>query len=177
MLITLGAKERPENLVELLLECHTRIRHFSEVAVKLGTLSELNSEEVVEGCVRCLRYFREALPLHVKDEEESLLPRLLCAEPDLKKSLETMKEQHQDHEPVIHALIEALERVQASPLDQPRRAHLGKSAQRFSTEIEEHLSLEESNIFPSVDQRLNQGEQDAILAELRARRADSFREP
>lgn len=177
MLVTLGGQERQESLVDLLLECHHRIRHFSGVSVKLATLRELNAEEISEGSARCLRYFGEALPLHVEDEERSLLPRLVKVDPKLSKVLCTMKEQHQGHEPLIGRLLEMLTRVQVAPLDQQRRADLRDSAERFSKEIETHLHLEESDIFPLIDGCLSQEAQDEILAELRDRRVDSFRAP
>ena len=75
MLINIGAKAGAEDLVSLLLECHHRIRGFSALGVELGTRADLPAADVVQGCERVERYFGEALPLHVADEEESLLPR------------------------------------------------------------------------------------------------------
>ena len=176
MLVTLGAKNQKEKLVDLLLECHTRIRHFSKISQKLGALRELSTEEITDGCARCLRYFHEALPLHVQDEEESLLPRLLViANSELEEALSTMTEEHRGHELLVSRLTTALEGVRGSPLDPEQRLELWNSANLFSSEIEKHLQLEEALVFPAIDQLLDEEAQGAILLELRSRRTTSLR--
>lgn len=64
------------DLVALLMDCHARIRHFAKLAHRIGVDLEATPANRSEACLAVERYFTEALPLHVQDEEESILPRL-----------------------------------------------------------------------------------------------------
>ena len=46
----------------------------------------------------CLRYFRQALPLHAADESVSLMPRLLVVAPQVAAPLERMHGEHSEIE-------------------------------------------------------------------------------
>lgn len=193
MLHTLGPRAAPEDFVGLLLECHRRIRHFVELAQEVGRRTELPEAEVVEACARCERYFTEALPLHVEDEEKSVLPRLKGArleaeaeqgteeapddvaerEPaglELSDALDAMHAQHLEHEPLLRALLESLRSVRGEPRDQARRARLSAAAAQLGLEFEKHLALEEEVLFPAIRSRLSDEAQQQALLELRARR-------
>jgi iron-sulfur cluster repair protein YtfE (RIC family) len=171
MYVTLGARTRPEGLVDLLLECHGRIRMFSALARTVGERVDASAEETVEACARCERYFREALPLHVADEEESLVPRLHGRATELDTALVAMAAQHAEHEAMVCALVEALARVRAAPGDVGARALLRECAGRACRDFEAHLALEEEVVFPAVRALLGAMEQAEVVAALRARRA------
>lgn len=170
MYVSLGARSPPAGLVEMLLECHGRIRSFAELARTVGERPDAPEAEVVEACVRCERYFREALPLHVADEERSLLPRLRGRTPDLDAALASMGAQHREHDDMIAALLDALGRVRATAGDVEARAALHRCASRAVRDLEAHLALEEAVVFPAVREMLDAGEQAAVVAELRGRR-------
>src|SRR5690606_15926791 len=78
MLIELSTHRRdtPRDLVDLLGECHARIRRFVELAHEAAIRMDAPVEQVIQACADVERYFVEALPLHVADEEESIAPRL-----------------------------------------------------------------------------------------------------
>lgn len=170
MLVSLGVPSGGEGLVELLLACHARIRRFSRLALTIGARADLAPAEVKDVAAQCLRYFTEALPLHVRDEEDSLWPRLAGRSAQLDAALAQMRAQHFAHGPRVEALTEALRQVHATPEDAGARRRLAVTAATVESDFEEHLQLEETALFPFIGRELSDGEQQAAIAELRARR-------
>lgn len=169
MLIKLGAGPPSEDLVDLLMACHTRIRSFVGVAQALGSRGDLADAEVREACTSCERYFSEALPLHVEDEERSLLPRLVGRDPEVDRALVQMHAQHAAHGEVLASLLAALAEVRAHAGEAASRARLAGAAARASVAFEEHLALEEAVIFPAA-RALPLAVRREAVRELRARR-------
>jgi iron-sulfur cluster repair protein YtfE (RIC family) len=170
MYVTIGRRPRPEGLVGLLLECHERIRSFGALAQAIGRQGGA-PDELREACARCRRYFAEALPLHVADEEESILPLLRGKDPTLDAALGTMHVQHEEHAPVLAQLLEELDRVHGNPGDDAARARLAELAAHLMDAFEAHLANEETVIFPKLATLLSPDEQNTIIVELRERRA------
>src|SRR5262245_23535436 len=109
MLVRIGPRaSSPEDLVDLLLACHERIRNFTAMARAAAEREEAVAADVVDACARVQRYFTEALPLHVRDEEESLLPRLQGRSAEVDRALGVMKEQHERHEVTLGGFLQAL---------------------------------------------------------------------
>jgi iron-sulfur cluster repair protein YtfE (RIC family) len=171
MLISIGRRTEPDDLVGLLLDCHERIRRFSSLAERAGTSHEHSAAEIAEACRQCERYFREALPLHVDDEEQSILPRLQGKSASLDDALAMMHSQHQTHGPTLDALLRALAGVAERPEDQGLRDELRAIASQVVSDFEEHLGLEETIIFPAIAAELSVEARADIMKELRARRA------
>lgn len=163
-------KKGPDELADLLLACHERIRHFAAVALALANTSDLGDHEVVEACAQVERYFTLALPLHVADEEQSILPRLQGAAQEVSEALATMHDQHLEHGPLLGAFLAALMSVRDAPRDVNERARLGQATTQLAHAFEDHLTLEEQVIIPAV-RRLPAAVQADITRELRARRA------
>lgn len=170
MLIPLGTRTAPEDLVGLLLECHQRIRTFTRLAQEVGRRAELPAAEAVEACARVERYFVQALPLHVEDEEASLLPRLRGRRADVDAALEVMHAQHAEHQAALTALLAAAAEVRRAPGAGHARGRLLAAATALSAEFERHLANEEQVLFPAVRALLDEGAQAQVIAELRARR-------
>lgn len=171
MITSLGRRaQRSTDLVGLLLDCHERIRRFMALAQTIALRSDAPHAEVIEACTGVERYFARALPLHVADEEESILPRLRGLDPELDHALSHMHAQHQAHTAPLARLLGALAAVVAAPEAAAARAHLAAVATELEEAFEEHLTLEESVIFPRLS-RLERDVQDEVLRELRARRA------
>jgi iron-sulfur cluster repair protein YtfE (RIC family) len=172
MLIGIGTGPRKENLelVDLLLACHSRIRRFSRTTVELGRRTALPEAEVVEQCGRCERYFGEALPLHVEDEEVRVLPRLLGRRSDVDQALAVMERQHEEHQAHLSALLDALRGLRDSPHGPYQRATLQQVANTLAAAFEEHLGGEERIVFPAIRDLVAPDVQNAVIEELRARR-------
>ncbi|HET7505331.1 MAG TPA: hemerythrin domain-containing protein [Kofleriaceae bacterium] len=178
MLLHLGprsAEHGADDVVALLLECHGRMRKFLVLARRLGETTGAPATEVRDVAQHIARYFTEAFPLHVADEDRELAPRLAGASAEVSRALTTMAAEHLDHEPAIARLIELCKALEGDPA---RLAALGNELARLSAELstrlESHLELEEHVVFPEV-RRLPAAERAAILAGLRERRAQARR--
>lgn len=170
MLVNLGVGPRGEGLVDLLMECHARIRRFCRLALTIGARLELPPAEVTSVATQCLRYFTEALPLHVRDEEDSLWPRLAGRSAALDATLAQMRAQHFGHEARVDKVVATLRVVLVAPDNVVARKRLAAAAATLESDFEEHLELEERELFPHLERELGAAEQVAVVAELRQRR-------
>ncbi|HEU4405739.1 MAG TPA: hemerythrin domain-containing protein [Polyangiaceae bacterium] len=173
MLHELGRKRRPPpgDLVGLLLECHGRIRDFARLACDVAASPEAPAAPARDAAGRVRRYFHEALPLHVADEELSILPRLQGRAPDLDRALDAMRGEHAEHAPDVERLVALCGAVEADPGRLAGLAgELGAVASRLSGLFEAHLDGEERLVFPAIGSLLDDAERGAVLAELRGRR-------
>lgn len=140
----------------LLLACHDNIRHFAGGIVTIEALPT-DDPRIPDAAARILRYFREGLPLHVRDEEESILPRLRTPV----ASLAEMCAEHRAHEPLLAAMLPQLEAASRGPSPIQGGAALLAA-------FEAHLRLEETEIFPWLEEI---DDPEAVVREIRARRA------
>jgi iron-sulfur cluster repair protein YtfE (RIC family) len=173
MLTTIGQPPAPAtDAVDLLLECHERIRAFATLATRLAT-EEAPAEELQHAAGAVLRYFRDALPLHVEDEERSLVPRLHGRDPGLDRALEAMSAEHLGHEAALQEVIRACEGLahEAGRRTERSAEALARAAERLHALFLQHLAPEEAIVFPAIRRLLPEEERAAILAEIRARRA------
>lgn len=172
MLIELSTHRRntPRDLVDLLAECHARIRRFVELAYEAAIRTDAPVDQVIQACADVERYFVEALPLHVTDEEESIAPRLRGMSSEVDHALDLMTRQHQEHSPTLAGLLSASARVRADPSHRGARDELAKAAKALKIEFDEHLTLEETVIFPAIRGLLSHETRDLIVDELRGRR-------
>jgi hemerythrin-like domain-containing protein len=171
VLTRLGAPATPEDAVGLLLECHVRIRTFLAMAARVAAAGPAERDGLAEAAARVARYFREALPLHARDEEESILPRLRGREPALDDALAEMASEHAAHGPPMAALIGACEALARDPSRHDALAPaLAGAAAELEAHFATHLQREEAVIFPAMRRLLSREEDAAVVRELRARR-------
>lgn len=171
MLHAIGRRPpQSEEIVDLLLACHGRIRTFIAMAIAIGERDDASDDDVADASARVQRYFSEALPLHVEDEEEGVLPRLHGRAAELDAALERMSEEHDRHAPLLRRLLDACAALRTSPRDAPARAEIAAAARELVAEFEPHLAAEERVVFPAIRALLTTEEQHAIVRELRARR-------
>lgn len=173
-LMLIGISKRaatpPKDAVDLLLECHARIRRFVAMAHAAATHEEADPSDIADACSQVRRYFSEALPLHIADEELSILPRLEGTSEEVDAALAAMDEQHRRHEPLLARLLELVEAVGQKPSDARQKEQLARTALELEQEFAEHLTLEETVLFPAL--RAQPADlQTAVLEEIRARRA------
>jgi len=124
MLGKIGRSATPADAVALLLECHGRIRAFLAMARRVGEAIQVH------------RYFTLALPLHARDEEESILPRLRGRDPLLDLQLDVRVREHQEHQRPLGQLTEACAEIGADP--GWHRAQAG-SVLQAATELDRHF--------------------------------------
>jgi len=160
----------------LLSDCHRRIEMF------LGSLDAVAraidrplAEEASRALDSALRYFREAAPKHTSDEEESLFPRLRqIHHPDIQSALirlDSLEEEHRRAAP-LHAEIERLGQLCLS-----RGSLLPEEAEAFRKAVatlvsmyQQHISVEDSLVFPLAARLLSQTDKAAIANEMASRR-------
>ncbi len=172
MLVNIGSSKESSDVVGLLLACHERIRFFVDLARRLAEAQDASLEEVRAAAARVVRYFSESLPLHVEDEEESILPRLSGREPALDGALETMQREHQEHEPQLRLLVQLCQSIEAHPERfRESRESLKQVAADLERHFHAHLDVEERVVLPAINSLLTQQDRDTMLAELRARRS------
>jgi hemerythrin-like domain-containing protein len=176
MLIKIGSSNEPEreDIVSLLTACHDRIRFFIDLAVRLASATDASPDEIRDAAARVIRYFSESLPLHVADEEESIIPRLSGRNPSLDATLDTMHREHSEHEPHLHVLLDTCRALVDSPqrlvnLSETLRA----SASHLAHDFKAHLEAEERTVLPAIRSLLTIEEQEEIVSELRRRRGTS----
>lgn len=154
--------------VDALLACHQRIRSFLALGARVGQGGE--AAEVADACRRIERYFREAMPLHVADEEETVLPRLRGRDAAVDRALAEMQEQHAAHLVGLTALTGAATALAAEPEEPVLCRQLAAKNLALSEALVPHLELEEAIIMPAMRRLLSPGELADIAAEIRARR-------
>jgi iron-sulfur cluster repair protein YtfE (RIC family) len=154
------------DVVDRLVECHGRIRDVLALAEKIATTPDVPADELRAAAERVRRYLTEALPLHVADEEQELLPRLRGRSVEVDAALATMHGEHHEHDPLVGRMIAACEA--ADP------AAVGAVVATLAPAMREHLELEEKVVFPAL-RALPIEDQDAIVAAMKARRTKPSR--
>ncbi|MGH9519995.1 MAG: hemerythrin domain-containing protein [Terriglobales bacterium] len=159
--------------VALLLGCHARIRHFTQLAVRLAQ-PDASAELIPEAAAGVHRYYSQALPLHEADENDSVYPRLAAAmhaaapgEAALAAANQAMVEQHRVLNQLIAQLVPEWQAMQAHPETAVATA---KQAAQLEQAWEQHLALEESVIFPALERYLSLEDRTAIRLEMVERR-------
>ena len=165
-----GPRVASGDLLLLLLECHGRIRCFVDLADAIANRREAPAAQVIQACASVERYFTEALPLHVADEEQSLAPRLRGRSCEVDRALITMERQHREHDSKLALLLLALAAVREQPERAAPKRDLGRVTELVRSDFEQHLTLEESLIIPAARQLLSVELRAGILVELRQRR-------
>lgn len=178
MLVQIGPRNSTGDVVDLLRECHARIRRFLELATRLAATPSVAAGEVRTVTEQIRRYFVEAFPLHLADEDESILPTLSGRAPSVDAALATMHADHVDHAGLVERLIELCAQLHDEPEALPAQAAgLATATEALRAVLEPHLMLEEREIFPAIA-RLAAADRDAIKTAMRQRRetpAGAFR--
>ena len=163
-----------QDVTELLLACHQKIRHFSQVSVRLAHAHGISEAEVRQAADGLLRYFTVALPLHEADENLSIYPRIRNAAPPPElagPAADAMVDQHLAIDEVVERLIPLWTMVKAAPDKLPELSgEMCGLAKRLQELFDAHLRLEEETIFPALQKYLPQPELDVIVQEMQARR-------
>ena len=157
---------------DLLLECHARIRAFLATARRIAEAKDAPPGEVAEAARAVHRYFTLALPLHVEDEERSVLPRLRGRSAEVDGALATMAAEHQEHQGPLADLVATCATLSATPA---RHGELSTALLTtvacLEQKLKAHLGAEEVVVIPGMRRWLSPQEDAAIVAEVRSRRA------
>lgn len=174
MLITFGARRGNPDGVDLLVECHARIRKHLAFARRLAAGAGHPEADIRETARQVRRYFAEGLPLHILDEEEMVLELLAGRDPDVDAALARMATEHLDHEPAIERLIALCGELELAPQRlADLTVELTPLAAGLEAELLAHLAHEERVIFSAL-RTLHQTHRDELGAAIQRRRAASL---
>lgn len=169
-----GAKTgNQEDAITLLLGCHGRIRHFTEVALRLAGSANASAGELSSAAQGVLRYYTIALPLHEADENDSIYPRLhkLLPPGHLAEANEAMVEQHKGIDALIAQLVPMWRQVEAGEGTAAAfRKELLERTSALQNLWQSHLQLEEEQVVPAMREFLRPADLREIEGEMRARR-------
>jgi hemerythrin-like domain-containing protein len=165
-------QSKSEDAVDLLTGCHLRIRHFTEVAVKLAHAQGATPDEVAQAASAVHRYYSVSLPLHEADEEDTLRPRLnRLADERIKHAVLAMHDQHQAIDDLLERLLPLLVLAKNDP---EVIGEVGGEMCSITKALDEmfraHLQMEEEVIFPAIRGSLSADAQNEMLREMQARR-------
>jgi hemerythrin-like domain-containing protein len=170
MLVQLGQRNTNEDVVDLLIECHGRMRKFLVLAHRLAGAAGAPQAEIRDLARQIGQYFTDSFPLHRADEDDEIAPRLAGASPDVDRALATMAADHVEHAPMIARLVGLCVAIGDDPrLHAELADDLARVAAELAPPLECHLELEERTIFPHV-RRLPGPDQEALRIALRDRR-------
>ncbi len=165
-------QSKSEDAVDLLTGCHQRIRHFTDVAVKLAHAQGATPDEVAQAAAAVHRYYSVSLPLHEADEDQTLRPQMRSvADEDVQHALLAMSDQHQAIDELIERLLPLLVLVKNDP---EIIGEVGGEMCSITKALDEifraHLQMEEEVIFPAIRSVLPESARDEMLREMQARR-------
>lgn len=153
--------------LDLLRSCHAKMRQFSVGLERVVAAHAAGDPRAAESAPIVARYFREALPNHAADEDESLTPRLVQLDPALAALLARLAEEHRHLDVLLPVLCADLDRLgTGEALD---AAAFAERAAGVVGLLREHARVEEEAWFPLVD-RIPPAEQRAIRLEMADRR-------
>jgi len=156
-----------DDLVSVLVEGHTRLRTFVNLAVSIG---ERGEPAPAEDAARIERYFAKSFPLEVEDEEASILPRLRGRSSRIDAALYRMQEQHRVHQHVIRRICTQASALCVDPSDRAAQDTLGAIARPLRVLMEHHLEGEERVVFAAVREHFTPSEQRTVRREIIDRR-------
>jgi hemerythrin-like domain-containing protein len=164
-------KPRPKDAVEMLLECHERIRAACALARRVCRANG-DREGVADGARMLVQYFGQALPLHVEDEDFSLAPMLeQRADAGSVEAIAQMSLEHEELEGLLGNLLPRWEALARAPSEASAREGLTAKTERFCVLMGRHLQLEEEHLFPLAQRVLTPADMERLAAEMRARRS------
>jgi hemerythrin-like domain-containing protein len=170
--ISSSSKTGTEDAVDLLMGCHQRIRHFTDVAVKLAHAQGVSPWEASQTAAGVHRYFSVSLPLHEADEDRTLQPRLSAlADEKVRRALLAMGDQHQAIDELIERLLPLLVMVRNNP--ETLHAVSGEMCgitKALDEIFRAHLQMEEEAIFPAIRTVLSASARQEMLLEMQERR-------
>jgi hemerythrin-like domain-containing protein len=173
--IETGASTPPqeEDALSLLLGCHQRIRHFSDVAWRLAESPQAPDLDRADAARAVLRYYTIALPLHEADENESLYPRLKSVLPpgELAEANQAMVDQHVGIDVAVAELIPMWREIEWNPsVQEGLSERLRNCTIRLRELWNVHLALEEEQVVPAMRRYLSEADLLAVQQEMRLRR-------
>lgn len=160
----------------LLSDCHRRVEMFlSTLEAVAGVIDGPASEETRQALESALRYFAQAAPKHTADEEDSLFPRLRqIHDPEVEEAFSKLEELEDEHRwaAPLHAGVDRLgaQYLSTGNLSSAEVDDFRKAVVSLASMYKQHISIEDSMVFPLAARVLSDAEKMVIAEEMAARR-------
>lgn len=172
MLVQIGQRSRTEDVVDLLVECHARIRRFLGMAHALAVTPKISDAEAQNVAGQVRRYFATAFPHHLADEDELIAPRMVGK--GLDDVLARMHHDHVRHADSIALIVGLCGSIERDPRQlAASKDELVRAAALATSFLEPHLELEERALFPAI-RALPPATREEIRAGMQQRREADF---
>ncbi len=161
----------PDDAIRPLATCHEQTRECLALARGIASLTTPDGEALFDAARRVRRFFDRVLPLHARDEDDSVVSRLRGKDPALDEVLDWMQADHRRHGRTIATLVAACEEIERVS---DKRAALARYVARAAAALEphfaEHHAKEEAVVFPAMRRLLDRSACAAIVSEFAWRR-------
>lgn len=149
------SEQRPDDPFTMLHRSHERLRE------RLEDLSIAAEQRDYEGIDAVLGFFERSVARHEADEERSLFPRL-ARQRALEAIVATLKSQHEEQADLVQTL--------GFQLDARDDRGIEMTVKSLRASYEEHIAIEERDLFPAAIAALSAEEKAAMHAEMNERR-------
>nr|WP_281269684.1 hemerythrin domain-containing protein [Aestuariispira insulae] len=162
-----------QNLIEpldLFREDHARHMKICDALVE--RVEDFASGNEPAMLLSAMSFFRDELPRHIRDEEDSLFPLLERHEdyaPQIRKVIKQLRKEHEFDDDLVSFILSDLE-VLARGHSLPNPTRLVINIRAFSEGLRRHSNWEEAVVLPLADQYLSREEKLELQSNMAARR-------
>ena len=155
--------------IGLLRACHEKMQAHCELLATLLDKHDLD-DEAREAARKVSRYFSQSAPLHHRDEEEDLFPRINRQSLKVAELVHGLKKEHETLDALWDRLAPELKKLPADGFSDAFK----QSALEFSTLCREHIARENRELLPLASNSLSQQALAEIGESMAARRGVKF---
>ena len=155
--------------IGLLRACHEKMQAHCDLLTALIDKEDLD-DEARAAARKVSRYFSQSAPLHHRDEEEDLFPRINRQSLKVAELLHSLKKEHEQLDTLWNNIASDLKKLPADGFSDGFK----QSAMEFSTLCREHIALENRELLPLASNSLSQQALAEIGESMAARRGVRF---
>jgi hemerythrin-like domain-containing protein len=155
--------------IGLLRACHEKMQAHCELLTFLIDKNDLD-DEAREAARKVSRYFSQSAPLHHRDEEEDLFPRINRQSLKVAELVHGLKKEHERLDALWDSIAPELKKLPADGFSDAFR----QSALEFSALCREHIAWENRELLPLASNSLSQQALAEIGESMAARRGVKF---
>jgi hemerythrin-like domain-containing protein len=155
--------------IGLLRACHEKMQaHCNLLTVLID--KETPDDEAREAARNLVRYFSQSAPLHHRDEEEDLFPRINRQSLKIAELVQTLKKEHETLDALWNSMAAELKKLPADGFS----ADFRHAATEFGTLCRQHIEKENRELLPLVSNSLSHQALAEIGESMAARRGVKF---
>lgn len=179
MLLQIGQKPESDfhHPIGMLEDCHKRILYFLKSLIRAVTEADAQAIDPEHRVTleKALRYFRESAPRHTADEEESLFPRLRRIDaPEIEAVFRKIDRLENEHRWADQQHLEAdticRRWLETGSIPKDDRERLKTILSPLVGFYEQHIRMEEAEVFTAARNLITDAEKEAIGGEMARRR-------